>query len=58
LAAASPLEIARTDHDSEVLRGQILCDLEADPLIGTGDQGDGFILHGNLLCSLVVSHHS
>jgi hypothetical protein len=52
------LKIARTDEDGEVLRGQLLCDLEADPLIGPGDQGDGFILHSHLFCCLVVSHHS
>src|SRR5262249_35803591 len=45
----SPRIVARTDQDSEVLRGQLLCDLEADPLICPGDQSDRFVLHSNFL---------
>jgi hypothetical protein len=41
----SPREIARTDQDGEVLRGQFFLQSEADPLIGPCDQGDGFVLH-------------
>jgi hypothetical protein len=41
-------QVARTDQDGEILRGQILGDLETDPLIGPGDEGDGFVLHDNL----------
>ncbi len=43
------LEIARPDQHSEAVRGEILCDLKTDSLIRPGDQGDGFILHSDLL---------
>jgi hypothetical protein len=45
-------QIARTRQDSEVFRSQILCDLKADPLVGPRDQGDRFVLHGRLPCSI------
>src|SRR6202011_619862 len=31
---------------------KILCDLKTDSLISPGDQGDGFVLHSNLLFSV------
>jgi hypothetical protein len=43
------LEIARPDQHSEGVRREILCDLKTDSLISPGDQGDGFVLHSNLL---------
>src|SRR5215472_2354804 len=49
-----PRQIARTNQDREVLRSQPLCDLEADPLICSGDQSDGFVLHSSLLFLIVV----
>ena len=42
------LEIARPDQHGEAVRHEILCDLKTDSLIGPGDQGDGFVLHGDL----------
>ena len=42
-------QVARTDQDDEILRRQLLGDLQADPLIGARDQGDAFVLHGRLL---------
>ena len=50
----APLEIARPDQHGEAVRCEILCDLKSDPLIGPGDQGDGFILHGHLHPSIAV----
>ena len=44
----SPRQVARTDEDGEVFCGQLLCDLQADPLIGPGDQGDALIWHMDL----------
>jgi hypothetical protein len=41
-------KIARPDQHSEALRCEILRDLKSDPLVGPGDQGDGFILHSHL----------
>jgi hypothetical protein len=36
------LEIARTDQDGEVLRDQLLCDLEADPRLAPVTRATGF----------------
>src|SRR5229473_7438755 len=42
-------EIARPDQHSEAVCREIHCDLKTDSLISPGDQGDGFVLHSNLL---------
>src|SRR5260370_4228819 len=42
-------EIARPDQHSETVCREILCDLKTDSLISPGDQGDGFVLHSNLV---------
>ena len=41
-------EVARADEDGEVLCGELLCDLEADSLIGSRDQGDALVVHVDL----------
>jgi hypothetical protein len=43
------LDVARPDKNGEAVRREILRDLKADPFVGPGDQGDGFVLHGSLL---------
>jgi hypothetical protein len=43
------LEIARPDQHSKAVYHEIFCDLKTDSLISPGDQGDGFVLHSNLL---------
>jgi hypothetical protein len=42
------LQVARPDQHGEAVPDHVLGDLEAYALIGPGDQGDGFILHGGL----------
>jgi hypothetical protein len=43
------LEIARPHKHSEAVCHEILRDLQTYSLISSGDQGDGFVPHGNLL---------
>ena len=43
------LEVARPDEHGEAVRREILRDLKTDSFVGPGDQGDGFVLHSNLL---------
>ena len=43
------LEIARPDEHGEALSCEIPGNLQADSLIGPGDQGDRLILHGRVL---------
>ena len=45
-------EVARPDEHGEAVAGEILGDLEADAFVGSGDQGDGFVLHGDVLSIL------
>ncbi len=45
------LEIARPDQHKEAVRDEVFCDLKTDALIGPGDEGDGFVLHHDLLCA-------
>ena len=42
-------EVARPDEHGEAVRREILRDLKTDSFVGPGDQGDGFVLHSNLL---------
>jgi hypothetical protein len=39
------LEVARPDEHGEAVLRQLLCDLQADSLVGSGDQGDGLGFH-------------
>ena len=41
------LEVARSNQHGEAARREILRNLKADSLVGPGDQGDEFVLHGN-----------
>ena len=47
-------ELARPDEHGEAARREILRDLKTDSFVGPGDQGDGFILHRNLLFRIAV----
>ena len=44
------LDVARPEQNREAVRREIFRDLQTDSFIGPGDQGDWFVLHGDLLC--------
>ena len=44
----STLEVARADHDREAMSGEIFGDLEADALVGSGDEGDWLFVHNGV----------
>ena len=48
------LEVARPDEHGEAVRREILRYLKTDSFVGPGDQGDGFVLHSNLLFCIDV----
>lgn len=48
------LEVARPDKHGEAVCREILRDLKTDSFIGPGDQGDGVVLHSNLLFCIDV----
>jgi hypothetical protein len=41
-------QIARPHQNGEAVSGEILGDLETDPLVGPSNQGDGLVLHDDL----------
>jgi hypothetical protein len=43
------LEVARPDEHGESVRREVPRDLKTDSFVGPGNQGDGFVLHSNLL---------
>ena len=44
-------EAARSDEHGEPVSRQILGDLESDPFIGAGDEGDKVVVHGDpIIC--------
>jgi hypothetical protein len=43
------LEVARPDEHGEAMGRGILRGLTTDSFVSPGDQGDGFVLHSNLL---------
>jgi hypothetical protein len=51
-------EVARPDDHGEAARCEILCDLKTDSFVGSGDKGDGFVLHSNLLLWINVYGNS
>ena len=42
------LEIARADEHGRTVRYKFFCDLESDSLIGSGDQGNSFVVDGDV----------
>ncbi len=44
------LEVARADQHGEAVGREVLGDLQADPLVGAGDEGDGRVGHVGLRC--------
>ena len=45
----SAFEVARSDQHGEAVGREVLGDLEADALVGSGDERDGAVVHGDLL---------
>ena len=43
------IEVARSDEDGEIVRSEVLGDLQADAFVGSGDQSDGCGVHDVLL---------
>jgi hypothetical protein len=41
------LEVSRSDEHSVAVSREFPGDLKTDPLVGPGDEGDGFVLHNH-----------
>ena len=41
--------VTRADEHSEAAADHVLGDLETDPLVCSGDESDGLVMHGNLV---------
>src|SRR6266852_4453513 len=58
-AAASPCSRLRDPtSNGEAVRREILRDLKTDSFVSPGDQGDGFVLHSNILFCILSTRAS